>query len=390
MFVSLLRLAALAATSGVAVPSTPSPVLQDPLLQRTISVAGQQRDLEDLANEIGDMTGRRLILSQFVPKREVFAGTTGEKAAVVLDELAEFLGDRNYTYYWPRYGYADTPVFTLTRRPRHPRAEAEHARKLVLEVLAKQPPFRANLEEQARGIHNDAEPARLAMLKSLPPPLLDRVLRRALAGERVIVPLSLFDRATLQAAHGSTRVISTDLRTGERRVSFSYEEVDRGNGFVALSADRGRNGLLDVKLKIGSGPPPPPNQLFPGPVKKLIYGSDNEAGLTRGAPEPPNEPAPPWAEPAVRVTLRARISLRKQESPLENVLRQLTDQSKRLVLAEWSPRSSVSQRRLEADLVDLPVAEAVSAIARCYELTAVVRERTITFKAKSSRPASKK
>jgi hypothetical protein len=86
------------------------------------------------------------------------------------------------------------------------------------------------------------------------------------------------------------------------------------------------------------------------------------------------------SKPASRVTIRHNQQLAKGESRLENLLRQLTEVSRLLVIARW--RKEVGTRSFARSLTDVPVDEAARVIAERYQLDYARNEQALRFRPK--------
>lgn len=299
----------------------------------------------------------------------------------MMEALPPVLSVDGYRYDWRAFRRGEAFGYLLVRHPADRRRAASEVRRRLGTALASAPKY-TPVSGTPRNA-NSAVPARYALLRGLPARTLDQAVGQALAQGQSVLPLSMFDRRTLVDATGRVTATSGDRTSGGETVTFSWRDIERGEGYVVLRPETTRAGETGLRLFIGTGAAPAAGQPITGPTSELIYGTENEDLMDslRTTRKPGDAGRALRPEPPVdRVTVRAQQELQDGETALANVLRQLADESRRPVVAAVTPKSEDVDLRLSADIVSQPVADAQRTISARYRLGIIPAERALLFR----------
>lgn len=342
----------------------------DSRLGTPLSMDGASRRITVSLDELQSATKRPIALSQYVPDDVVFVGSHKIASRHVMSGLAEVLSDSRYRYTWTRKGPVTSPRYLLSRAPvtdREVQTEAERRLRRRLDGLPRYVPKPVG---ELRG--NDAVPARYELIRSLPSDVRSRVVRTALSGTQVNLPLSSFDRNTLVAATGGVT-----MRRHSGEVSFSWREIASGNGYVTVHRTRLPDGNLGLRVSIRNGRPSGKDvSMTDGPTTDLIASGDSDSHLARnvGGKQADSKVTKQGSERQARgagddrITIRHDAPLAKDETRLANVLKQLAEESELAVVARWPDKYEWAERRLPESLVNVTVGAAIDRIKSYYHL----------------------
>lgn len=370
----------------IAAPNGSQPLNSDPFLQKPLQLKGEKTELTRLSIKLQQESKRGIAVSPHLEKQRVFAASPATKMFKLMTVVAEAMSSSEYEYKWTMMGNPRSPSYLLSRVPRTASGKAREALQRLDRIFRETPSFRPKTTGSFTA--DDAVPARLELVRSLPVGIMTQSVKAALSGQRVILPLSLFNRDVLMAATGGVTVTSEGGNSNEARVVFSSQEILRGNGYVALERKTLRDGNYGLRLSIGSGSPPAPNRSVIGPSTDLIGNTEKralqQARHNSGRVTAASDVARQGSDREIpvgkkRITIIRDLKSSVSEDPLSNVLAQLAQQSGVSVAARWPDAYSLAKIRLERSINDLEVHKVLQIIGKQYKLRARISEAGITF-----------
>jgi hypothetical protein len=361
-------------------PPKPSP--SNPL-DASAKLSSSYEGLVDQVDRLQDVTGIRLTTGETVPDEPTFVFVKGERVGEVLKQLRLLLSDEDWAYHWAGRAIGSKREYRLWREPVDPKKRRSYQERILRErmktvsqLLAGGPTAADRLSsedpELAAALRSGLHRPLMLLAASLSPSQLSGVL----SGKALTVPfraLSASQQRQVRQAAGNQHMTAI-APDGTSKVLFDSDRVE--DSTLIVSAQRSKEpGALSIHVHIATEQPGENwfnaggDALYPSPGDAYKEVKAQKRGQVDRAA-------------TVSKTVSIKRSLKDEELKpvLASYLKQLGEQSGLSIVGLWPKDAKESLNRLNADLVRVPVGEALDQLADLANCSWTQDGRTVRFR----------